>query len=370
MPRLFYGNFDFEEQLHSTSRPRRPAAMERLVQELTFSFLGVSTAEDRIWCPASLPATYLDQLESSGWPRDHFVSHPSQLPSGLTLEPWGWSNAAIRFGEQWGLHMNPPPLELVREANSREFSARCESTDPLHPSRLCRSMDEVQDFLQSRQTDSRWVIKANWSHAARERILGNGPHLDPSAEAWLRLRLSRDGMVCAECWMERVTELGVQWQIDDPATTSVPKLVAITELLVDPRGQYQGTRFLNLAAPSATMAIPAANATLPVVRELAQRGYQGPVGIDVMLYRLDGQEHVRPFQDINVRWTMGRLAAGWFARYLAKAAPDAQPPIAMAWLHGSESHVRKLAPGARWIPTSPERMDDRPVGHRTWLMIE
>ncbi|RLS51469.1 MAG: hypothetical protein DWH91_19120 [Planctomycetota bacterium] len=370
MPRLFYGNFDFEEQLHATPGQRRPAAMERLVQELTFGFLGVSTAEDRIWCPASLPATYLDQLEASGWPHDHFVSHPSQLPSGLTLEPWGWSNAAIRFGEQWGLQMKPPPLDLVRYANSREFSARCESADPLHPSRLCRSTDEVQAFLRSRQADSRWVIKANWSHAARERILGNGPDLDPAAEAWLRQRLSRDGMVCAEFWLERVTEFGVQWQIDGPAATSAPKLVAITELLVDPRGQYMGTRFLNLADPIAAAVIPAANATLPVVRELAQRGYRGPVGIDVMRYRVDGQEQVRPFQDINARWTMGRLAAGWFARHLAMATSDAPLPTAMAWLHGSESRVRELAPGARWIPTSPERLDNRPVGHRTWLMIE
>ena len=43
-----------------------------------------------------------------------------------------------------------------------------------------------------------------------------------------------------------------------------------------------------------------------------QLGYFGPLGIDAMLYETpDGQRRWRPLQDINARWTMGRVALGW-----------------------------------------------------------
>ncbi|OYW15327.1 MAG: hypothetical protein B7Z55_15100, partial [Planctomycetales bacterium 12-60-4] len=50
--------------------------------------------------------------------------------------------------------------------------------------------------------------------------------------------------------------------------------------------------------------------------ELQAAGYFGPVGIDAMWYRdANGKLACRPLQDINARWTMGRLALGWRRRF-------------------------------------------------------
>ena len=108
-------------------------------------------------------------------------------------------------------------------------------------------------------------------------------------------------------------------------------------------------------------ATDAAEATRPAVRDLTQRGYFGPVGIDAMRY-FDADlkiSRTRPLQDINARWTMGRLAAGWFER-LGVDRP-------MTWWHGPRPVLDAATVSFEPIATSPEDIDGTPVSHRTWL---
>ena len=145
----------------------------------------------------------------------------------------------------------------------------------------------------------------------------------------------------------------------------------MTELLVDPRGQYAGT-----LVPGSTTLTPsfsiggvgerdiwyeyAVTATRPVVEELASLGYFGPVGIDCMRYYDPeaGCDGLRVLQDLNVRWTMGRLAAEW-SRTLS-----GEPIL---WWHGARETAPEWAQSAEWIATSPDSIDEQSVSHRTWL---
>jgi hypothetical protein len=100
--------------------------------------------------------------------------------------------------------------------------------------------------------------------------------------------------------------------------------------------------------------------------ELQQLGYFGPLGIDAARYRnQDGDLCLRPLQDINARYTFGRLSLGW-RRWL-------QPGECGSWLHlplrdrdnvasldELESRLRDcLPPGCRLLCTSPLE-----VGHK------
>ena len=50
----------------------------------------------------------------------------------------------------------------------------------------------------------------------------------------------------------------------------------------------------------------------PVVDQVAETGYTGPLGVDSMRYESeDGGRGWRPVQDINARFTMGRCALAW-----------------------------------------------------------
>ena len=383
MNRFFYGNFDFEDQLRG--EVQRPARLERLLLELASSWLAVAEAGDRIWCPGRLPQEFLASLSRWGLPADIFVAEARDIPAGLELIPWGWSSAAVEFGERHGLVIEAPPLDVVRLANSREYSVPREEppADDWDFATLCRTLGQVLACVERLPATTAWVIKANWSHAARERILGRGPVISAADIQWVKQRLARDGVVSWELWLQRESEIGIQWHIPRGGP---PQLIAITELLVDARGQYAGTRALAPrgigfqpvisredvheddrleAYPTPPeWAILAAEATRPAVHDLAQRGYFGPVGIDAMRY-LDSDSHLprtRPLQDINARWTMGRLAAGWFERM------GVNRPV--TWWHGPRDSLIDATSNNPWIATSPESLDGQSVAHRTWLRLD
>lgn len=358
MNRFFFGNFDFEEQLRGHAQ--RPAKLERLILEMASCWLAVADADDRIWCPGQLSEEFLCSLSQWGLPASIFVRDAAHIPHGMEFVPWGWSESAIEFGTQHGLVVDHPPLEVVRLANSREYSASLEAStaQPGSLATLCRSIEAVRACIDSLPRSTKWVVKANWSHAARERILGQGRELTPAALAWINQRISRDSVVCWESWLSREAEIGIQWHI---TPGKPPQLIAVTELLVDPRGQYAGTRAFDEVDALPDWVTQAVEATRPTIVDLAQRSYFGPVGIDAMRY-FDPESHtsrIRPFQDINARWTMGRLAAGWFEK-LGRPA---------TWCHGVGQFGEDDALGSSMIPTSPTHLDGLPVSHQTWLSL-
>ncbi len=119
-------------------------------------------------------------------------------------------------------------------------------------------------------------------------------------------------MVCVEPWLERIQEAGVQWELFGGERP--PELQGVTPLISDERGQYRGSVFRpieeELAIWEESVAVSRRAADC-----IADAGYFGPLGIDAMLYR-DGEGGVRhrPLQDINARWTMGRISLGWRER--------------------------------------------------------
>jgi hypothetical protein len=85
---------------------------------------------------------------------------------------------------------------------------------------------------------------------------------------------------------------------------------------------------------------PAIPMAVQIGRELQAIGYFGPVGIDVMRYaHQSGEVRLRCLQDLNARWTMGRLALGWKSQF--------QPGESGIWLHGRWPTERVQAEAAR-----------------------
>jgi hypothetical protein len=86
---------------------------------------------------------------------------------------------------------------------------------------------------------------------------------------------------------------------------------------------------------------------------MQSEGYYGPVGIDAMQYKDDaGEVRMRVIQDVNARWTMGRLAAAW-RRYLP-------PNVPARWLLSADAADDQVAPAHR-LATSPTILDGSPL---------
>ena len=221
-----------------------------------------------------------------------------------------------------------------------------------------RSASELGESV----ADHAWVVKANFGMAARERLLGRGLDFTPAQKTWLSRRLDSDGAVFFEPWLQRRAEVGVQWSLP-PLGQGEPKLEGVTPLLCDSQGGYRGSEFsLDASIPREWQR--AVEVCEQVAKRLQSLGYFGPLGIDAAIYEdAAGIEHVRPLQDINARFTMGRLALG-FRRLLRSGERG-------IWRHGRSAELTPptTVEATREIDLTPPLVGGIPPTHAAWLHI-
>lgn len=354
MPRIFVGNFDFEHELTS-GRRELSRDVQKLAADLVSAWLSVADMDDVIWSPTGVPAFDFRDLQSRGWELPRFVCREVDLPAGEQWElvPWGWTSDLIKWGLTHGWTCPAPPIETVRLVNSRVF--RWELEDrlgiALPGSAVLRSADELSAHIAEHAgIGAGWVLKANFGMAGRERILGRGAHPGDPVLNWARKRFAQSEGVVFEPWVERVSEAGLQWNIPP---SGEPQLLGITPLLTDASGTYRGSQLSCSVEELAAWQI-AVEKTRKVANHVQQCGYWGPMGIDAMQYRTtDGVVRCRPLQDLNARYTMGRMALG-LRRFVADG-------YAADWLHEPRLVASELesTPGATVLQTTA----------RSWLVM-
>jgi hypothetical protein len=123
------------------------------------------------------------------------------------------------------------------------------------------------------------------------------------------------------------------------------------------------------------MLLPAVETALRLATRLQKLGYFGPLGVDAMQYRDDaGRGRLRRLQDINARYTMGRLAlgfrrilpAGWCGSWLHFRAKCLTVPA----IEFSVNEMQRLIPReARLVSTSPRQIGSRPAAHQAVVVL-
>ena len=341
MPRLFLGNFDFEHRLADPVR-QLPAKLDRINAELAASWMAIADDGDCVWTPQPIEASFFEQAVRDGLPRVLPVVSFDPVPPGVECVPWGWTDDIRRLCDRHGWIRNDPPDAAVRAANSRRLSTSLEMEwgVGLDFAGEVASFQDIERFVAFHGESSRWVVKAEFGMSGRERLIGTG---SPTAadRNWIAKRLAADGVLFFEPWVERLDEVGIQ--IDVPRQGE-PRLIGVAPMLVNSRGQYAGS--LIRPAEATLSAIgehsPDWESSIDVALRAAGRiqnfGYFGPLGIDAMRYRdTNRREQFRPLQDINARWTMGRLSLGWGRWFKAEESGY--------WLHGPEPLSGSPLPG-------------------------
>ena len=362
MARLLYGNFDFEHEL-ATPHYNRPKRLARLNAELTACLVAIADDHDQIWCPQPLPENYADRLADAGLPSVRLVSpaRKCQVTPDMSVElaAWGWSATAVEFARQVGVTVPKQDLDAVRRTNSRGFSFSLENSlqeTPPGTLRLESSRELVDAIAESASAwnrtlaEHRVVLKAELGMSGRERIALRGDEvLSPSVHGWINRRVEQSGAVYLEPWLDSVAEFSTHWDIapvevtfnQGSGTAQAVRSVATsrpgstsaidehvhyfgrTQLLNTPQGQYAGSR---VGATSADLSDEELRPLLSRIESVAFQaaeaitdlGYTGPLGIDAMIYRdAEGCLRARPLQDINARWSMGRIAIALQQRFAA-----------------------------------------------------
>jgi len=373
-PTLFYPNLMFEDEL-SESNGLLPPAARRLIAELSpvmglLSPLDETAAEtaDVVLvpdgcCPSELPPalSHLQFISDAACQADQFA--------GFDFLPWGWSHSAIQMGQELNLAFQAPASSVVKHVNSREFLSAFDFSCDVESGAqwktpvgvLCRSSAEVAAALGSfaREGSTNWVIKANFSQASRNRLLGKDLAPDPLQANWLKRRFEKDEPVYAEPWFERLAECGLQFWIPPQSSAVLTvRFEGACEMLTDAVGRYRGSIVTRPESTKYAWWRAAIPHCLNVAQHARELGFSGAMGMDCMLFRhpVDSSLRLRFCHDINGRLTMGRVAlslqrwlhpgeTGFWCHAAAKSA-----------INGQNIFDGLDKTGVRIVPTSPSRV--------------
>lgn len=355
MPLIHWPNLRFEDQLSGRLTTGRET-LRRLTAELSVQCGLAADRGDVVLIeedgrPGELPECFQDVRFLTKAEIQREVLGES-LRADWQLRPWGWSRAAAALVQELKLSQPLPDVEAIRQVNTRTFAAdfdvllevqgpvkesevlRGPSITPGGPhfAQLCHTEAEVQAALNeiTDRNNGRWVIKANLSHAARNRLLGADRYLTDAQRVWLAGCFSRGEPVSVEPWVVRLGECGLQWTIVEQSGGYGVSFEGAAELLTDAGGQYRGSVIEGagelLGSPCWWQA--AIEHGRSVAESAGALGFRGALGIDCMLIELNGRRFLRPCHDINGRQTMGRLALR-----LKSRVPDRWYG---AWCHISE----------------------------------
>jgi hypothetical protein len=150
-----------------------------------------------------------------------------------------------------------------------------------------------------------WVLKGEFGGAGREVRFGAGGLSDADI-AWAERRFGRGLIVTVEPRLDGIEEAGLQFRIGRGGGIDFD---GVTPLIARRGGGYLGSRFED--DPALLTWGDVIEVGWRVAEAVAAEGYFGPLGIDAMRYRdATGATRMRSLQDLNARYTMGRLALG------------------------------------------------------------
>ena len=325
--RVFYGNFTCELEWGGPSLNPQAAAttpgrgglltsladrLRPINAELAWSWLPLLRPGDVVLGvePPALPAagSGFPDPPSTRWREVECLPQPRPGMTG-TLIPWGWTPPAQALAARLGQPVAIPSLAVVAGVNSRvrRWEWERELGMDLPGSQVIASLSDLSAALHTLPDPAAgWILKANFGMSGREAIRGTGAMVTEPQRRFVEQRLAATGPLVLEPLLNPLAEAGVQWELSANGTIT---LVGLAEQ-VAAGGSWQGSRWSSEPVPPAWR--EAVEATRQVAQRVAAAGYFGPLGIDVMRYRdAAGHERLRPLQDLNARFTMGRLALAW-----------------------------------------------------------
>jgi hypothetical protein len=355
-------NLNFEDDLSGRSRQMSGQTI-RVMNELAPLMGLLANDGDRVLVndgavPVDLPECLAHVV---------FVDGSKVLTDGgqYHIIPWGWTRRTRQTAAD--VQMSPaeiPSATAVTYVNSRDFNAVFDAVE-CDDERLlpfgadsfgvvCRNINEWERGVRQleRFHFQRWVAKPQISHAGRNRLLANGTELNSQQRGWLEKHLAGPDGVYLEPWVRPDEECGLQFEIVPPDSVNEKneckvRLVGVSGLLNDHVGRYQGSLIcqddqLNSAWHTAV------THGITVCEAAAAAGYFGPIGIDSFRFRLpDGSLALRMCNDVNARFTMGRLAL--------QLRSSLQSLQFGAWCHFAVPDFSRFCDGVRKRLTQPAK---------------
>jgi hypothetical protein len=312
------GNFSFEQQLAERKRVNLPRHLLSLNADYATIWLSVAEPGDVIYAPHAVLGDLEIVATRLGLTQLGFITSLDQLknPCDFQLVPWGWNQEMAELANSVLHQQSIPDLDIIQQANSRHMSFQLEKELHCALPEIIESTDigEIQQHLQKLLLKYKQVVfKAEYGMSGRERILCLQPELTVQQFHWIRHRLEQGQRIYLEPWLDKVFEVSSHFLIDDQGQA---KYLATTPLMTNQRGEHRGNIVGWDIMQSGLKQIAEIDSLVKKCAGiLAKHGYRGPLSIDSMVFQTGNNLQIRPLQDINARWSMGRIAVEFQNRF-------------------------------------------------------
>ena len=281
---------------------RRLPAAEALNHKLAPHLLWLAHAGDALL----VREPWSEHLESEARRRGVRLVSPQNSTHLAThlFTPWGWSPSAVTAGHKAGaIVLQPAAFVIIARVNSKLWSHELEvelgwATDG---AATASTIEELRERVASAcpGANDKWVIKSPFGFAARDRVLGRGPFLEPPQAKWSERRFVKGETLIFQPWLEVIREYGIVMEISPDGAYDIQ---GISDLQTNGAGTGKG--YLLGRPPSAQRVNELETIAGVVGKRLFKEGYYGPVGIDA----LEHSRGLHPLLEINARYTMGFVA--------------------------------------------------------------
>lgn len=251
---------------------------------------------------------YLDKLSNHPWfqntlPHLTLLSDP-QLPPSSICKPWGHSPQIQAWALKNHLHYPfPSPWSMVQKVHSKSFSFQF---SPLPQSSLIRNEKELHNWLKKNSGPK--VLKTCFGLSGQGHYRLIEELVSPLLLKFCHKEWSANRPLIGEPWVERLEDFSSQWFIHPSQEI---EWLGFTRFETDSEGKYLGTWAggeLSFSPSLKKYLQEHKQKAYQTLQVLAQLNYFGPVGIDALIYRQNGQVLLYPVVEINPRQTMSSLA--------------------------------------------------------------
>lgn len=287
------------------------------------------------WARTTLPQRVLERISAAAMLLASFAPEGEEVvihtPAPVDPARVQFARVEVRTGvpPHWDVAWADPTAE---PANDRRLALTLagELGIGLIGARVIRSLEELDAHLAADGAaagfERRWVCKAPFTAAGRDRAHGQAEVVDGELRVHLGRMLERFGSLTFEPWLDRMIDLGVCVQLRPDGTTHVDRPHT---LLSDARGNFLG---IDIVEPALTEGEHAelARVVHGAGTKLHAVGYTGAFTLDAFVYRERGMRKLHALCELNARHTFGHVARALHARLgtrmlgFGTAPPDAR----------------------------------------------
>ena len=242
------------------------------------------------------------------------------------LKPWGWSPMIERKFQNFSQWSNVVKKEAFSKVASIALLIdylKTQTDERLIPlrnvGRVCQSLEQVKEAILTWRAEGleKFICKAPLGASGQNMIRLFEQPLEQAQENWLQNTLTQQGNVIVEPYVDSISEFSFHFESVDGELADR----GFTRLVSDIRGQYAasliGDPLINLSndvkrfihAKGESLLLASMKSLGEFLKPWVMKmNIEGPVAIDVMVYKQGEAYFLKPIQEINPRYTMGRLA--------------------------------------------------------------